>query len=159
MNLQLQRYSDNGNSTQGLLHEVNAIDWPQFLAYTIEDEHRTVKLAGETCIPAGLYEVRFRKELTTLTRHYRDKFDWFTWHLEVCNVPGFKNVYIHVGNTEKDTAGCLLLADNANNNTVEKGFNGKSTVAFRRIYLKVSEVLLNEEKVFIRIKDVPALLM
>lgn len=156
MNLVLQRYSDNGNSTQGLLFELVS-NKAIFLNYTLEDEHREIKISGETNIGEGLYEVKQRKVDSPMTAKYRERYSWFHWHLELQNVPDFKYVYIHIGNTEADTNGCILVADNANNNMITRGFNSSSTAAFKRLYLNIVDALTNEDKVFIRVKDVKQL--
>lgn len=60
-----------------------------------------VKVAGETAIPYGRYQVvvtmspKFKRELPRLL-----------------NVPNFDGILIHRGNTDKDSAGCLLLGEN-----------------------------------------------
>lgn len=157
ISLILTRYSDNGNSTQGLLHVIDNNDL-KFLNYTLEDEHRSVKVMHETCIPSGLYEVLQRKEITPMTERYRSKFDWFDFHLEIQNVEGFSGIYIHIGNKDEDTSGCVLVADNANNNTIKKGFNSSSTPAFERLYDLVRSELNNGGKVFIQIRDIENLM-
>ena len=156
MQLILSRYSDNGDSTLGLLFQAIAQDFV-LEAYTIEDEARVIKVPGETCIPAGLYEVKKRKEDTPLTKKYQDKYKWFDYHLELQGVEGFKSIYIHVGNTEKHTDGCILVGETANLNTQTKGFIGGSALAYERIYADVSSALLNKDKVFIEIRDVKAM--
>ena len=153
MNLQLHRYSDNGNSTQGILHEV-VNNNPVFLNYTLEDEHRNIKISGETCIPEGLYEVKERKVDSPMTAKYRERYSWFHWHLELQDVPDFKYVYIHIGNHEGDTNGCILVADNANNNMITRGFNSQSTAAFKRLYLNIIDALDNADKIFLRVRDI-----
>lgn len=125
----LQRYSDSGESTLGLLLLDGVLQ-----GYTLEDEARTIKVAGETRIPAGLYELKLRQELTPLTQKYRARFPWFEWHVEITNVPGFTNVYVHVGNDDDDTDACVLLGDTANNNRVHTGFIGESAPAYERWY-------------------------
>lgn len=157
LNLILQRYSDNGDSTQGLLHVVDG-NGLRFLNYTLEDEFREVKKKGETCISNGLYEICQRKVLSPMTKHYRSRFNWFDWHLELQNVEGFENVYIHVGNKETDSDGCILVQDNANNNTIGKGFNGSSVPAFERLYNLIRTDLNNGLKVFIRVRKISHLL-
>lgn len=157
LNLILTRYSDNGNSTQGLLHSIDNNSL-MFLNYTLEDEHREVKIKGETCVPSGLYEVKQRQVLSDMTKDYRERYKWFDWHLELQDVEGFNYVYMHVGNKESHTDGCILVQDQANNNTVSKGFNGSSAPAFERLYNSVRSELNDGGKVFIRIRDIKTLM-
>lgn len=154
MKYQIQRYSDNGESTLGLMHQVidNALE---FQAYTLEDEYRAVKVKHETCIPARLYSVKFNRNDTPLTLKYRNKFDWFTYHLEIQDVEGFQNVYLHIGNTDDNSSGCVLLGDGANNNVEDDGFISNSTKAYKRFYLEVSDELAkNDGRVWVEIRDV-----
>ena len=157
MNFILQRYSDNGQSTQGLLFSIIAQDMI-FDAHTLEDEHRAYKVAGETCIPAGLYEIKMRREDSPLTKKYQDRFKWFTYHLQLQDVPDFNYVYIHIGNTEENTDGCILLGSTANVNTKVKGFIGGSTGAFQAFYEDVSEWLGQGDKVYIEVRDLKHIL-
>lgn len=59
------------------------------------------KVYGETAIPAGTYKVilsysnRFKRILP-----------------EILNVPHFLGIRIHRGNTEQDSAGCIILGEN-----------------------------------------------
>ena len=59
----LQRYSDDGESTLGLMFAGLDASKPLFAGYTMEDEARAVKVAKETRIPAGDYELRQHKVL------------------------------------------------------------------------------------------------
>lgn len=152
MKLQLQRYSDNGNSTMGLLHDVSS-GKPAFKAYTLEDEHRDLKLRGQTRIPAGTYVVQHRREDTPLTLKYRAKYPWFKYHLEICNVPNFIGIYIHIGNNDEHTDGCVLVGDTAVNNMIQPGIIGQSTNAFQRLYTEVSKQLESGKIVTITIKN------
>lgn len=84
----------------------------QFFCNTLEDQNRDLnkngkfdglekKVAGDTCIPFGRYEIvvtmspKFKRELPLLL-----------------NVPEFEGIRIHRGNTIKDTAGCILVGEN-----------------------------------------------
>ena len=144
----LQRYSDNGESTLGLWFTDRKFD-----GYTLEDEGRIIKVMGETRIPAGIYELMLRKELSPKTQDYRNRFPWFTWHIEITDVPGFKFVYTHVGNDDDDTDGCPLKGDNVNNNQIIDGFVGQSVPNFKRWYMKVMPHLDAGGKSYLTVRD------
>lgn len=153
MNFILQRYSDNGKSTQGLLFE-KSDKKPIFFCHVLEDEHRDIKVAAETRIPAGFYELKIRKEDTVLTIKHRSSYGaWFKYHIEVTGIKNFTGVYVHAGNSEKHTEGCLLLNDTANNNMIEVGDMSRSTQAVKRFYDKVYQYLDEGGKAFIEIMD------
>lgn len=117
---------------------------------TCEDEARAVKVAGETRIPAGSYEVQLRTE-SPMADRYRERFGeehrGIPW---LQDVPGFTYVYLHVGNDDDDTDGCILVADKANffTMTVEQ-----STVAYQRLQHDIQDALESGEQVFITITD------
>lgn len=136
----LQRYSDNRDSTLGILLKV--LEKQTVLqAYTLEDEFRVTKVKGETRIPAGTYTVDRQPLATPLTLKYRQKYPWFKNHLEVKNVPGFQGIYIHVGNYDENSDGCILLGDVADNNSIGPGSVMQSTAAFQRFYQSVYDQL------------------
>lgn len=150
MILRCLRYNKDSNATQGLLF-ING----DFAAHTIEDEERCVKISGETAIPEGAYKIEQRKVLTELTEKYRNRFPWFNWHLQIMNVPNFKWVYIHVGNSELDTEGCLLVGDVAVNDVADESPTiQKSVQAYKRIYNHICEVMERGEEVWIQIESV-----
>jgi hypothetical protein len=133
----LQRFSDNRDSTLGVLVKVQPTDMGDkitFQGYTLEDEYREIKRAFETRIPAGIYKIDIQQADTPLTMKYRDKYPWFKKHLEIKNVPGFVGVYLHIGNFDADSAGCILLGDNSDNNTIGPGSVSNSTACFKRFY-------------------------
>lgn len=156
MNFILQRFSDNRDCTLGLLFKEitdGAGKRLHFEAYVLEDEYRAVKEAKETRIPAGFYELGLQPSETPKTLQYRAKYPWFKNHIEILKVKDFKGVYIHIGNHDEDTEGCLLLGDTANNNNITTGEITTSTVAFKRFYEVVHELLSKGTKVFLTIKD------
>ena len=73
----------------------------EYFCDTLEDAIRPVKIPNETAIPAGTYKVilsysnRFKRILP-----------------EILNVPHFLGIRIHRGNTEQDSAGCIILGEN-----------------------------------------------
>ena len=103
MKLQVYRYNDTGDATLGLL----MIDG-KFECYTLEDQEQAEKVAGETRIPEGVYDLKQRFH----GGHYNcyvDKYEWHSAMFQVMDVSGFTDILIHVGNKDEDTEGCLLL--------------------------------------------------
>lgn len=100
MNLILKRFEYGPNYTIGRLYNIDTN-----LCYILEPCFREKqgqpvtlwKVRGETAIPTGTYKViithspRFGRDLPLLV-----------------DVPGFEDIRIHSGNTDKDTEGCLL---------------------------------------------------
>jgi hypothetical protein len=129
------RYLDDGNTTLGLLYVGSA-----FFCYTLEDSHRDKKVAGITRIPEGRYPLSLNANLTELTQRYRKRFPWFDYHIEIKDVPDFDLVYLHIGNSHRDTRGCLLLADGVNAGSPEKLVT-HSQRAFERFYRTVYPTL------------------
>ena len=162
MQLEVLRVSSGVDSTNGLLflleNHCNETDgsWVErtFLCYTLEDEYRKEKVNGETRIPAGTYNLGFRK-VGGYTQRYAKKFpDIHKGMLHVLDVPGFEYILIHCGNTDEHTAGCLLVGDSQENNQIKKdGFIGRSTQAYTRIYPKIAKALEDGENVTITYKD------
>lgn len=148
MEITVRRYSDNGESTLGLLF----VD-KKFECYTIEDTKRDVKVVGETRIPQGNYEIKLRDE-GGMTKKYASKFP-ILHHgmLWLQNVPNFKYVYIHIGNDAGNSEGCILVGNTANNNSLKNGFIGESTPAYKNLYKKILEALGKNEKVVISVID------
>ncbi len=141
------RYLDDGHSSLGLIFLQK-----KFFAYTLEDTHRSEKVTGKTRIPSGTYQIALLKQDTPLTESYRRRFPWFTYHLELENVPNFSNIYIHIGNTHVDTDGCILVADGVNSSSPSKMIT-HSRIAFERLYKKINALLQVNEIVTIRIVD------
>lgn len=157
MELILQRLSDNRDSTLGVLFKKITYGTEErlhFMAYTLEDEFREAKVSKETRIPAGFYEVVINQADTDKTLSYRKKYaPWFKYHLMLKNVPNFHGIYIHIGNTDADTEGCILLGDSADNNTITAGNVTSSTPAFQRFYKEVYGYIEGGGKVHITVRD------
>lgn len=98
MELLLNRVSFTNKATEGTL----SIDG-DFECFTLEDTDRDmedggVKVYGETAIPRGTYKV-----VLTMSNRFKKVLP------EVLEVPGFKGIRIHSGNSSKDSEGCILL--------------------------------------------------
>ena len=145
MQLELLRFDSRRDYTKGLLF----IDG-EFECYTLEDEYRTNKVYGETRIPDGTYNIKLRTEGT---RHIRYSKRFPRVHkgmLHLQDVPNFKWILIHIGNTDKDTAGCLLVGSRFRDK--DSGILEYSTKAYLDLYPQVAEALSKGEEVNITIK-------
>jgi hypothetical protein len=154
MQLEVLRFSSEADSTNGLLFDITD-GQRKFLSYTLEDEYRKEKIMSETRVPAGTYNVTLRTE-GGFYQDYTERFgsDFNKGMLWVRDVPGFEYILIHIGNTDDDTSGCLLVGDTQNNNQITKdGFIGSSTNNYKRIYPPIAEVLSNNGIVSITYTD------
>lgn len=149
VDLLLQRIAHTENSTYGVLFDHKQ----EHLSTVIEDTFRKEKVENETRIPAGYYQIKYREVLSGKTKQYREKFpEFFTWHLELQNVPNFEYIYGHIGNSHKDSSGCLLF----NEGFIKKGdtYVGiSSTSAFIEVYEYISQMLDDGIEVWIKIQD------
>ena len=104
-----------------------------YVCDTIEDKVRAdgVKIHGETAIPIGVYlgDVFFSR-----------KFGYNV--VRIFGVPMFEGIYIHKGNTEKDSLGCIIVGYND-----KKGWVSRPTEAMDKI-IKI----LGDHKFTIEIK-------
>jgi hypothetical protein len=130
--LELHRQVETGKPTFGKL-SVDGV----YECVTLEDQVREpfVKIAGETAIPAGTYQVivnmsnRFKRMLPLLL-----------------NVPQFEGVRIHPGNTTADTEGCILVGTHKEADRITN-----SRIAFDALFAKISSEFQNNHKIEIEI--------
>lgn len=112
-----------------------------FVCFGLEDEFRVTKVVNETRIPAGTYDVRLR----TVGKHhtqYKVQFpDIHKGMLWLQDVPNFEYILIHCGNTQTDTAGCLLVGTDASTDKGNMSIS-RSRVAYRLLYTKVVDAAL-----------------
>jgi len=141
MKYEVLRVSSGKDSTSGLLFEVDR-GKRTFLAYTLEDEQRDVKVYGETRIPAGTYKLKLRTVGGFHTRYASKYGDFHKGMIHVQDVPGFEFILWHTGNTDEHTAGCLILGNTQTNNRIAKdGFIGSSVDAYKFVYPRVQSAI------------------
>ena len=153
MKLEVLRFSSQEDSSSGLLFEVSELG-RKFLCYTLEDERRALKVKGETRVPAGTYNIKLRKEGGFHARYTKKYGGFHRGMLHICDVPNFKWILLHTGNTDEHTAGCLIVGDSQENNIIIKdGFIGKSGNAYKRIYPAIAKAIEKNEEVTIEYID------
>tara|TARA_B100001778_G_scaffold246840_1_gene207055 strand:+ start:835 stop:1317 length:483 start_codon:yes stop_codon:yes gene_type:complete len=152
MKLEVIRFSSQNDSTLGLLFDVTK--GRKFLCFTLEDEARDTKIMSETRIPAGIYELKLRTVggfHGRYTKKYGTKFHKGMIHVQ--NVPNFRYILWHTGNTDEHTAGCLLLGDTSQQNINKEGFIGGSTTAYKRVYPIIAKAIESGEQVRVKYID------
>ncbi len=148
MELSVVRYSSGEESTLGMLL-ING----RFACYTLEDEERAIKVAGETRIPAGRYKVKLRTEGGHHQKYQQRYPDIHKGMLHITDVPNFTWILIHTGNDDDATAGCLLVGDGTNNNNIKDGFISSSRDAYKRIYPEIANAIAENDDVWINYYD------
>jgi hypothetical protein len=135
MEITVNRFKSNNDATLSAV----SIDG-EFQCFGLEDEYREDKIAGETRIPAGRYRVGIR-DVGGFHGRYGRKFNFHVGMLQVLDVPNFEYILIHIGNTDKDTAGCLLIGENCTAGDSLTVLS--STAAYKKFYVKVIESAVN----------------
>jgi len=144
MYIQVMRLKDDGKSSIGTLM-INGV----FECFTLEDTHNEPKIYGKTRIPAGKYNIELRNA-GRMTLKYSDRFYFHKGMLWLRNVENFEYVYIHTGNDEDDTDGCLLLGYGCYSTDNSQSVL-KSVAAYIDIYPKIADAILRGEEVTIEI--------
>ena len=104
------------------------------------------KIHGQTAIPTGEYIIN----MNTVSHKFKDR-SWakpFGGKLpRLLNVKGFEGILIHVGNTAKDSLGCILVGRNN-----VKGKVTESTATFNNLMRKLLQASLKNEQITINIE-------
>ena len=135
LNLKIKRIAKRNTYTIGHLY----IDGVQFCD-TLEDTSRglyqnmsldeinRLKISGKTAIPTGTYSVTLSIKSPRFST--KKQYAFCKGYLpRLLNVPGYDGVLIHIGNSDKDTEGCILVGENK---SVGKVLN--STATFKKLY-------------------------
>ncbi len=150
MDLTLKRIARRETYTIGHLY----IDGKYFCD-TIEDTDRGLKQSlpqsvnaakkrkGVTAIPEGKYLVVMNVKSPKFST--KKQYEWCGGYLpRLVNVPAFDGVLIHIGNTAKDTEGCLLVGKNT-----QVGKVLDSTATFKELYQRLKAA---KDRIYITIK-------
>lgn len=148
MEIEVWRYNSDLDSTLGFLMMQNETTREK-LCYTIEDAWQPYKKPGRTRIPAGRYQIKFRTHSPMANRYLR-QFSGHKGMLWLQDVPGFEYVYLHIGNDEDDTEGCLLLGLHVNE--VARAAQ-QSRAAYRKVYPRLASWVESPEGLWLTVVD------
>lgn len=144
MELTLERFLHGKDSTGGLLF-ING----KFGFFTCEDQYQEVKVLKETRIPNGKYQVKLR-DAGGMTIRYASRFPFHRGMLHLQDVPGFEYVYIHIGNDDDDTEGCVLVGRGINTANNECSVSD-STSAYTQLYNLILHAMDRDEEIWISV--------
>ena len=110
-----------------------------FQCYLLEDKIRELKLANQTAIPTGVFSLKLNT-WGAKNADYKKAFGKLhEGMIEITGLPNFSFVYIHTGNTIKETAGCPLCGFGFQ--FAEGDFQvSQSVAAYKMIYPKLVEL-------------------
>lgn len=115
-----------------------SIEGLAFKCFTLEDPVREgPKIYGRTAIPAGTYQIIINKS---------GKFKRLMPLL--LDVPGFGGIRIHIGNTARETDGCILVG-----RTRGLDWIGRSRDAYDELFAILTAALDSGERVYITIEN------
>ena len=126
----LKRWTHDDRPTIGGLYHRG-----ELLCGSVEDQKQPPgnKVPGKTRIPEGAYPLRWREHGRWAARFQKQGFPG---SLEICDVPNFSDVLVHIGNDQGDTEGCVLPNRYL---YLDKRTGGKSRDATLAIYRLVHE--------------------
>lgn len=146
LNIRIDRIAKKSTYTIGKLY-LNGV----YFCDTLEDTDRgltqgmplqkikDLKIKGATAIPKGKYKVTMNVVSPKFSK--RATYQFCQGKLpRLLNVDGYEGVLIHIGNTAKDTEGCILVGQNK---VVGQVIN--STATFKKLYaemLKYQTIIL-----------------
>lgn len=118
--------------------------------FVIEDGLREVKIPGDTRISGGVYPLKPRyhgRFYEAYKTRYRHEFA-----IEICDIPDFSDVLLHIGNSIEDTRGCLLLNSGISISKSDGNYSGVGSVdAYLSFYNIVAPELKAGRPVILKI--------
>lgn len=149
MELKIDRFYKGSKYTIGRLY-ING----KLFCNTLEDPDRELtqdmsieqikaaKVYGDTAIPRGKYKVTLNVVSPKFSK--KKAYNFCKGKVpRLLDVPGFDGILIHIGNTQSDTDGCILVGINN-----VKGKVTKSTDTFKKLY---TELLKDPDNITIEI--------
>lgn len=106
-----------------------------------EEQIRAVKIQSQTAIPYGTYALTI--DVVSPRFSQRAVYNPIKGKLpRLLDVKGFDGVLVHIGNTERDTAGCVIVGKNTN-----KGMVTDSNRTFFQLYTQFQRAKAKGEKI------------
>jgi hypothetical protein len=109
------------------------------------EEIRSVKVAGKTAIPTGVYKVTMNVKSPKFSQ--KPQYDFTNGFLpRLQNVPGYDGILIHAGETAEWTDGCILVGDNK-----KTGRLTNSMEVFTKLFERMKAAAERNESIYIAV--------
>ena len=151
MNIRVEEIGSTVNSTGSHMFLDN-----RPFCFIIEDGYREKKVKHETRIPAGRYRVLPRTAGSFFEKYRKAHGHKFVLHIQ--DVPGFEFILMHIGNTIKDTSGCLLINRFIGIGTDGNFMGSDSTSMYKLFYSLAEKALERGEEIWIEIQRRPVII-
>ena len=139
MKAKIIRVAEGKNSTLSHLY-IDGI----FQCFLLEDKIRQVKIMKQTAIPEGIFRLRLNT-WGGMNKTYFPKYGSIhKGMIEIAELPTITSVYIHIGNTIQQTAGCPLVGLSY----IKKDGDYQvlqSVDAYKQVYRKLYEVATGKD--------------
>ena len=143
METKIIRVAQGKESTLSQLY-INGI----FQCYLLEDKIREVKIFSGTAIPSGVFSLKLNTHGAKNVNYKKAFGKLHEGMIEISGLPNFNFVYIHTGNTIKETAGCPLCGFGFQ--FVDGNFQvTQSVAAYKMIYPKLVALVKAETNTMI----------
>ena len=139
MKTKIIRVAEAKNSTLSHLY-IDGI----FQCFLLEDKIREVKILKKTAIPEGVFRLRLNTWGGMNKMYFQKYGPIHKGMIEIADLPTFSAVYIHVGNTIVETAGCPLVGLSYIKKDGEYQVL-QSADAYRQVYRKLYEVATGKD--------------
>ncbi len=145
MRIVIYRHTYNTTGDRNIIGDLFIDD--VFFCHTLEDEKRAdgVKVYGKTAIAPGTYNVKI-----TYSNRFKRKMPL------ILDVPMFKGIRLHGGNTSKDSHGCPLVAFKTDYKriwqTAEKTLTQRLQQAENGITIEIKDAFLSYDKKLKKLK-------
>ena len=115
-----------------------------FQCFLLEDKIRAVKIMKQTAIPEGIFRLQLNTWGGMNKTYFPTSGPIHKGMIEIADLPTFSAVYIHVGNTIVETAGCPLVGLSYIKKDGEYQVL-QSADAYRQVYRKLYEVATGKD--------------
>lgn len=79
-----------------------------FNCYLLEDYIRESKVAGSTCIPVGIFDLKLNRT-ANMNTSYKNRYpNLHQGMIQIADIKTFDMIFIHIGNFHQETNGCPL---------------------------------------------------